>query len=679
MHDREALDELCINTIRFLAVDGVEKARSGHPGAPLGAAAIAYVLWDRFLKHSPTNPAWPDRDRFVLSAGHASMLLYALLHLTGYGVSLDDLKQFRQWGSNTPGHPERGDTPGVETTTGPLGQGFANGVGMAMAESALAAGFNRRGHDIVDHRTYVLCSDGDLMEGVSSEAASLAGTLGLGKLICLYDDNDISIEGHTDMSFTEDVGARFRAYGWQVVGPVDGFETEAISDAIEEAVAETGRPSLVICRTRIGYGSPGEDTPDVHGSPLGEEGVRATKQKLGWPQEPSFHVPEDALEHLREAVARGEAGEKEWRERVDGYRAQHAELAREFDSRLSGRLPDAWDEGLDGLFPPDSPAAATRSASGKVLNDLAGRVPALLGGSADLAPSNKTLIDGGGDFSSENRAGRNLRFGVREHAMGSLANGIAAHGGFVPYTGTFLTFSDYMRPPMRLAAMMGLRVVYVFTHDSIGLGEDGPTHQPVEHVMGLRTVPNLTVVRPADAVETASAWRAALLNANGPTAIVLSRQNLPLLSGAECAPAGCGVRGGYILWESGAGQPEIILIGTGSETHIALEAGKRLAASGRRVRVVSLPSWELFERQPDGYRESVLPAEVTARVAVEAGVRVGWERYVGLEGGVVGLDHFGASAPIDILYERLGITVDAVIARAREVLDRARARSDRPR
>jgi transketolase len=677
VHDRKALDELCINTIRFLAVDGVERAHSGHPGAPLGAAAIAYVLWDRFLKHNPRDPHWPDRDRFVLSAGHASMLLYALLHLTGYGVSLDDLRQFRQWGSITPGHPERGDTPGVETTTGPLGQGFANGVGMAMAERSLAARFNRPGHDIIDHRTYVLCSDGDLMEGVSAEAASLAGTLGLGRLICLYDDNDISIEGHTDLTFTEDVGGRFRAYGWHVIGPIDGFDAEAIAGAVEEAVSEAGRPSLLICRTRIGYGSPGENTPDVHGSPLGEDDVRKTKQKLGWPLEPTFHVPEDARRHLREAVSRGEADEQRWRERLGDYEEEQGELAAELDARLSGCLPDAWDRGLDDLFPADAGAMATRSASGRVLNELARRVPALLGGSADLAPSNKTLIDGGGDFSSDNRAGRNIRFGVREHAMGSIANGIAAHGGFVPYTGTFLTFSDYMRPPMRLAAMMGLRVVYVFTHDSIGLGEDGPTHQPVEHVMGLRTVPNLTVIRPADASETTSAWRAALMNADGPTAIVLARQSVPLLNRAECAPAGCGVRGGYVLWESDAGQPEIILIGTGSETHIALEAGEKLASLGRRVRVVSLPSWELFERQSDGYRDSVLPAAVTARVAVEAGLRLGWERYVGLGGGVVGMDGFGASAPMGILYERFGITVDAVVVRAEEVIARVGVRPER--
>jgi len=676
VNDRQALDRLCVDTIRFLAVDAVERANSGHPGAPMGIAPVAYVLWDRFLRHNPADPAWPDRDRFVLSAGHASMLLYALLHLTGYEVSLDDLRRFRQWGSNTPGHPERGETPGVETTTGPLGQGFANGVGMAMAERSLASRFNRPGHDVVDHQTYVVVSDGDLMEGVASEAASLAGTLGLGKLICLYDDNGISIEGSTDITFTEDVPKRFLAYGWQVVGPVDGLDLAAVEDAVREARADAGRPTLVSCRTTIGYGSPKADTPDAHGSPLGAEAARAAKETLGWPLEPAFLVPAEVEEHMRRARERGDAAEREWKERLAAYASKHPDLATELSQRVYGRLPEDWDAGFGDLYGPESAPVATRAASGKALNISAARVEALFGGSADLAPSNKTLIDGAADFSLNDYAGRNIHYGVREHAMGSIANGLAVHGGFIPYTGTFLTFSDYMRPPMRLAAMMGLRVVYVFTHDSIGLGEDGPTHQPVEHVMSLRAVPNLTVIRPADAIETVGAWRAALTNESGPTAIVLSRQKLPVLAGADDvrAAADSVPRGGYVLWESGGGgsdpEPEVILIGTGSETHVALAAGRRLAGSGRRVRVVSLPSWELFDRQSEEYREAVLPRSVRARVSVEAGVRTGWERYVGLDGAAVGIDRFGASAPYEELYEKFGITEEAVAAKAEALLSR---------
>ncbi len=668
MSDRKALDELCINTIRFLAVDAVEKANSGHPGAPMGVAPVAYVLWDRFLRHNPADPSWPDRDRFILSAGHASMLLYSLLHLTGYEVSLEDLKAFRQWGSATPGHPERGDTPGVETTTGPLGQGFANGVGAAMAERALAAAYNRPGHEIVDHATYVLCSDGDLMEGVASEAASLAGTLGLGKLVCLYDDNRITIEGSTDLAFTEDVGARFRAFGWQVVGPVDGLDLAAVVGAIEEARSESERPSLVRCRTTIGYGSPKENTADVHGSPLGREAALEAKKRLGWPPEPAFLVPEEVADHMRQALERGDAAERDWKERLAAYASEYGELAVEFSERLSGRLPAGWDAGLDGLYGPGSDAIATRAASGKVLNALAAKVPALFGGSADLAPSNKTSIDGAGSFAADDSAGRNIHFGVREHAMGSIANGLAVHGGFVPYTGTFFTFSDYMRPPMRLAAMMGLRIVYVFTHDSIGLGEDGPTHQPVEHLMSLRAVPNLAVFRPADAWETVEGWRASLAGATGPTALVLSRQNLPVLDPAEFPGVRNAGRGGYVLWESGEGAPEVILMGTGSETHIALAAGRELAGRGRRVRVVSLPCWQLFDGQSPEYRESVLPPAVTARVAVEAGVSRGWEHYVGLAGETVGIDRFGASAPYQTVYEKLGITAANVVARAEALL-----------
>jgi len=668
--DRKAVDELCINTIRFLSVDAVEKANSGHPGAPMGAAPVAYVLWDRFLKHNPRDPGWPDRDRFVLSAGHASMLLYSLLHLTGYDLSLDDLRAFRQWGSRTAGHPERGHTPGVETTTGPLGQGVSTAVGMAMAEASLGARFNRPGHDVVDHMTYVLCSDGDLMEGVSSEAASLAGMLRLGKLVCVYDDNDISIEGSTDITFTEDVGRRFLAYGWHVVGPVDGLDLDAVATAIDEARSDATRPSLVICKTTIGYGSPGANTPGVHGSPLGPEGARESKKTLGWPLEPEFLVPEEAKRHMGAALARGEEAERGWKELLAAYAREHADLAVEFSERTTGKLPDGWADGLDSLYGPGASPVATRAASGKVLNALAPRVRALFGGSADLAPSNKTNIDGEGSFAPDDPRGRNIHFGVREHAMGAIANGLAVHGGFVPYTGTFLTFSDYMRPPMRLAAMMGLRVVYVFTHDSIGLGEDGPTHQPVEHLASMRTVPNLTVIRPADATETVEAWRAALENTGGPTAIALSRQKLPVFDRTECAPAEGALKGGYLLWESGA-DPDVILIGTGSETHIALAAGRTLAGQGLAARVVSLPSWELFDRQPAAYRESVLPRAVRARVAVEAGVRVGWERYVGLDGAVVGMDGFGASAPYETLYERFGITEEAVVEAAHRLIRRS--------
>ncbi len=664
------LDQLCINTIRFLSADAVQKAKSGHPGAPMGAAAMAYALWDRCLKHNPADPHWADRDRFVLSAGHASMLLYSLLHLTGYDLSLQDLMDFRQWESKTPGHPEYGDTPGVETTTGPLGQGFANGVGMAIAERWLAARFNRPGHEILDHYTYALVSDGDMQEGLSGEAASLAGTLKLGKLIYLYDDNDIQIEGSTDVVFREDVGSRFEAYGWQVLGPIDGNDLDAVEKAIRAAQADTGRPSLIICRTIIGYGSPKEGTEKVHGEPLGEENVRAAKERLGWPLEPAFHVPEEALSHLRRALDRGRAAEEDWRRRFEAYAAAYPGLAAQLLQQLSGELPEGWDEGLEALFPLGTDPVATRSASGKVLNALAARVQALIGGSADLAPSNKTLIDDSGDFGPDDYAGRNLHFGVREHAMGSIANGMALHGGAIPYTGTFLTFSDYMRPAMRLAALMGIRVVYVFTHDSIGLGEDGPTHQPVEQLMALRTIPNLTVIRPADATETVEAWKTALMNTGGPTAMMFTRQNLPVLDRTEFEPAEGLAKGAYVLWQSAEGTPDVILIGTGSEVEIALAAGGELADGGVKVRVVSFPSWELFDKQPAEYRESVLPAAVKARVAIEAGVKVGWERYVGLEGAIIGMDGFGASAPYKTLYQQYGLTSEAVVGAARGLLGR---------
>ena len=598
------------------------------------------------------------------------MLLYAMLHLTGYDLSLDQIKQFRQWGSQTPGHPEYGCAPGVEVTTGPLGQGFANGVGMAIAERWLACQFNRPGHEVISHHTYALCSDGDMEEGVSSEAASLAGTLRLGKLIYFYDDNKISIEGPVDIAFRENVAFRFEAYGWQVIGPIDGFDMIALEAAIREAQAETGRPSLIVCKTIIGYGSPQQGTGAAHGEPLGAAGVKAAKETLGWPQEPTFYVPDEVLAHMRKAIERGQKAEQEWRARRDAYAQAHPDVAAQLDACWRGELPPGWDEGLEGLFPPGTKPIATRSASGKVINVLAQHLPNLMGGAADLAPSTKTLIAGAGDFAPDNHCGRNMHYGVREHGMGGIANGMARHGGVIPFTGTFLIFSDYMRPPMRLAAMMGVRVIYVFTHDSIGLGQDGPTHQPVEQLMGLRGIPNMTVIRPADAAETVEAWQAALQNRDGPTALVFTRQDLPVLDRTKYAPAAGAQRGAYTLWRADEGAPEVIIIGTGSEVHIALEAGEQLASQGIRARVVSMPSWSLFDRQSEDYRERVLPSDVRARIAVEAGAKLGWEHYVGLEGAVVGLDHFGASAPYKDIYEHFGITADAVMKAAKNLLGR---------
>lgn len=665
MTEHTTLDELCVNTIRFLAADAVQKARSGHPGAPMGMAPMAYVLWDRFLRHNPRNPAWPDRDRFILSAGHASMLLYSLLHLTGYDMPLEELQNFRQWGSKTPGHPER--EPGVETTTGPLGQGFANAVGMAIAERHLAAVFNRPGHDIINHFTYVIASDGDLQEGVAAEAASLAGTLRLGKLICLYDDNGIQIEGSTGVVFTEDVAKRFEAYGWQVIGPIDGFNLSAVEAAIREAQTDLTRPTLIICRTVIGYGSPNQGTAKVHGEPLGEENLRAAKEKLGWPLEPSFYIPEEVLAHMRRAVERGEAAERAWRRRFRAYAKEYPELAAQLQAQLRGDLPTGWDERLANLFPPDA-AMATREASGKALNAIAPLVPALMGGSADLAPSTKTIIDGAGDFSAETPAGRNMHFGVREHAMGAIANGMALHGGLIPYVATFLVFSDYMRPPIRLAAMMGLRVIHVFTHDSIGVGEDGPTHQPIEHLAALRAIPNLTVIRPSDAAETAQAWRAALLNKTGPTALILTRQKVPAIErAAGVGPEGL-LRGAYVVWEVAGERPQILLLATGSEVAPAVEAARILAGEGIAARVVAMPSWELFEAQTRKYKNSVLLPGVRTRLAVEAGVRLGWDRYIGPRGDVVCMTRFGASAPAEVLMKQFGFTAEDIAARARALL-----------
>ncbi|MFU8770872.1 MAG: transketolase [Anaerolineales bacterium] len=666
------LDIQSVKAIRFLAADIVQKAGSGHPGTPMGAAAVAYTLWGRFLKHNPANPNWVNRDRFILSPGHASALLYSLLYLTGYDLPLEELKRFRQWGSKTPGHPEYGLTPGVEVTTGPLGQGFAHGVGMAIAERWLAGHYNQPEHPLIDHYTYAIVSDGDLQEGVTAEAASLAGKLKLGKLIYLYDDNGIQIEGSTQIAFDEDVARRFEAYHWQVIGPVDGNDPEAIDTAIHAAQTETEKPSLIICRTNIGYGAPTkQDSASAHGEPLGEAELLAAKQAQDWPLE-SFYVPEKVLAHMRQALERGKLAEKSWERSRHVWKQTNPLLASEFENAMHGRLPDGWDEGLGDIFGESHKPISTREASGRVLNALIQRVHALTGGSADLAPSTKTILTGYGDFGFDEYSGHNLHFGVREHAMGSIVNGMALHGGVIPYSATFLVFSDYMRPPIRLAALMGLRVVFIFTHDSIGLGEDGPTHQPVEHLLALRAIPNLTVVRPADATETAEAWRAALLNQNGPTALILSRQNLPVLDRKSLSPASSLQRGGYVLWESQS-EPELILIGTGSEVQITLAAGKNLAEAGIPVRVVSLPSWELFDQQTPEYREAVLPSGVRARIAVEAASKLGWERYVGLDGTVVGLDNFGASAPAETLYDEFGINVHQVITKSTSIMNRRKS------
>ena len=664
------IDELCINTIRFLAVDAVQKANSGHPGAPLGAAPMAYVLWDRFLKHNPNDSKWLNRDRFVLSAGHASAMLYALLYLTGYELPLDEIKQFRQWESKTPGHPEYGLAPGVETTTGPLGQGFANGVGMAIAERWLAQHYNRPGHEIINHYTYAIVSDGDLMEGVASEAASLAGTLHLGKLIYLYDDNDISIEGNTDITFNEDVAERFQAYGWHVIGPIDGMDTAVVESAIRMAQSETSRPTLVICRTVIGYGSPNKaGTGSAHGEPLGEEEVQLTKKNLGWSYEEPFTVPPEVLIHFRRAEERGSRQQKEWEAKLEAYRDAYPQEAHQLEEDLRGDLPQGWGHALDDLFTAEDKPIATRAASGRVMNAIAPKVHSLMGGSADLAPSTKTILKDKGDYGAEEYCGHNMHFGVREHAMGAIASGMALHGGIIPYTATFLIFYDYMRPSVRLAALMGIQVIYIFTHDSVGLGEDGPTHQPIEQLMGLRTVPRLVTLRPADATETVEAWKVALEHRHGPTALVLTRQNLPVLNRTELAPASGVQYGGYILWEAAA-PPDIILIGTGSEVHIALEAGKLLQEKSIAARVVSLPSWELFDAQPVEYRNAVLPPNIRARISIEAGTPLGWERYVGLDGIAIGLSRFGASAPGKVIYEKLGLTAQHMVDEALKLLQR---------
>jgi len=668
-----SLEQLSINTIRTLAIDAVQKANSGHPGLPLGAAPMAYALWQRHLHHNPKNPHWADRDRFVLSAGHGSMLLYCLLFLTGYDLSLDDLRAFRQWGSRTPGHPEIHDTPGVEATTGPLGQGTGNAVGMAIAERALAHRFNRPGHTIVDHRTYALVSDGDLMEGISSEVSSLAGHLGLGKLIYLYDCNGISLDGPTSLAFSrEDVGARYAAYGWQVLHIDDGdTNVDAIDAALKQAEADTTHPSILVIRTTIGFGSPHKHgTSEAHGSPLGADEVKLTKQALGFDPEESFAVPPDALAHFREALGRGAAAEEDWKGRFAAYAKAHPDLAAQFRATLAGTLPDGWDQGLPTFGVAD--AQATRQASGKALNAIAARVPELIGGDADLSTSTNTTIKDGGSFDAQSGAGRNLHFGVREHAMGAIANGIAYHGGLRPFVATFFCFSDYMRPPVRLAALNGLRVIYVWTHDSIGLGEDGRTHQPVEHLMSLRAMPNLAVVRPGDANETVEAWRWAMTH-DGPVALVLTRQKLPVADRTQMGPAAGLRRGAYVLADAEGGAPDAILLATGSEVSLALAARERLAKDGVRARVVSMPCWETFAAQDPAYRDQVLPPAITARVSIEAGVTFGWERWIGPRGVAIGVDRYGASAPAEVIFEHLGFTPAHVAEVTRELVGQVRA------
>lgn len=675
-------DELCVNSIRVLSIDAIQKANSGHPGLPLGAAPMAYVLWARHMKHDPSCPTWPDRDRFVLSGGHGSMLLFSLLHLSGYDVTMDDLRAFRQWRSKTPGHPEYGLTPGVETTTGPLGQGFATAVGMAMAEAHLAARFNTAEHTIVDHFTYVLASDGDMMEGVAAEAASLAGHLRLGKLICLYDSNDISLAGSTALCFTEDVGARFAAYGWQVLTVEDGNDLSAIDAAITQARADLSRPSLIIVKTIIGYGSPNKaNTSGVHGSPLGPEEVAATKRALGFPEDREFYVPEEARAAFRAIPEKGAQLRREWEERFSAWQAANPALAAEWRVGFSRELPEGWDADIPVFGVSD--AAATRATGGRVLNAIARRYTALFGGSADLNPSTNTALKSMGDFEPPNGPGevdgavggpwgyegRNVHFGVREHAMAAAANGIALHGGLRPFVATFFNFADYLKPALRLSALMELPVLYVFTHDSIALGEDGPTHQPIEQLASLRAVPNMVTIRPADANEVAEAWRAACRHMHGPVALVLSRQKVPNFDRSVCAPAEGLHRGAYVLLDAQSGSPDVILVATGSEVALAMEAKKLLDASGIQARVVSMPSWELFDQQPEEYRKSVLPAGVP-KLAVEAASPLGWHKYVGQDGDVIGMTTFGASAPAEVLLKEFGFTPENVAQRAAALVKR---------
>lgn len=660
------LQNRAINTLRFLSADAVQQANSGHPGLPMGAAAMAYTLWTRHLRHNPRDPRWPGRDRFVLSGGHGSMLLYSLLHLTGYDLPLAQLKNFRQWGSLTPGHPEYGLTPGVETTTGPLGQGFATGVGMAIAAVHLAAIFNKTDFELIDSYIYGIVTDGDLMEGVSSEAASLAGHLSLGRLVYLYDDNHISIDGSTSLAFTEDRAARFEAYGWHVQKISDGNDVDAVDKAIQAAKADP-RPSLIACRTTIGYGAPHKQgTAKAHGEPLGEEELKLAKESLGWPVEPKFYLPDDVLAHFREALECGLQLENEWHQKFKAYKQAFPEQGAELQRRLDGILPPDWDADLP-VFPADPKGLASRAASGKVLNALAPKLPELLGGSADLAPSNNTMLAGYPAFSKETPAGRNFHFGVREHAMAAAVNGMALYGGLIPYGGTFLVFSDYMKPAIRIAALAHIPSIFVFTHDSIGLGQDGPTHQPIEHLAALRAVPNLTVIRPADANETVAAWKLAVSRRDGPIALILTRQALPTFDRTLVEDAGELVRGAYVLSDFGDGEPDLILMASGSEVSLVYDAAARLAAEGMNVRAVSFPSWGLFEQQDEAYREAVLPKRIKKRLAVEAGAGQGWERYVGCEGALLSLERFGASAPGEILFEKFGFTVEHVIEKAKEL------------
>ncbi len=661
------LQTRAIHTLRFLSADAVQQANSGHPGLPMGAAAIAFTIWTRCLRHNPRNPRWPGRDRFILSGGHGSMLLYSLLHLTGYDLALDELKNFRQWDSRTPGHPEYGLTPGVEMTSGPLGQGFATGVGMAIAAAHLSATFGRPGFDLVDPCIYAIVTDGDLMEGVASEAASLAGHLGLGRLVYLYDDNHISIDGSTDLAFTEDRLARFAAYGWHVQAVADGNDVDAIDQAIR-AARQDPRPSLIACRTVIGFGAPNrQGTSKAHGEPLGDEELNLAKQNLGWPLEPRFYIPDDVLAFYRQAVETGARAETRWDGLLEAYGKSHPELAAELQRRLDGRLPEGWDADLP-IFPPDDKGLATRAASGKTINALAAKLPELMGGSADLAPSNNTKIDGSPAFQKDSPHGRNLHFGVREHGMGAALNGMALFGGLIPYGGTFLVFSDYMKPAIRIAALSHIPSIFVFTHDSIGLGEDGPTHQPVEHIAALRAIPNLCVIRPADANETVEAWKVAVARRDGPTALILSRQALPTLERALMEDASELARGAYALSDFGDEEPELILMASGSEVSLIYAAAARLAAEGVNVRAVSFPSWDLFEKQDAAYREALLPKRIRARVAVEAGAGQGWERYAGSDGAVISIQRFGASAPVKVLFEKFGFTVENVIEEARALL-----------
>lgn len=661
------LENSAINTIRFLSADAIQEANSGHPGLPMGTAAMAFTIWTRHLRHNPKNPNWSNRDRFILSGGHGSMLLYSLLHLTGYDLPLDEIKKFRQWGSITPGHPEFGLTPGVETTTGPLGQGFANGVGFAIAEAHLASIFNKPDFSVIDHFTYGIVTDGDLMEGVTAEAASLAGHLRLGKIIYLYDDNRISIDGSTDLTFTEDRAARFESYGWHVLHVNDGNNPDEIDKAIVLAKQDP-RPSLIVCKTHIGFGLPTkQDTAAAHGSPPGDEELAGAKEALDWPVEPRFFIPEDALEFFNEALTAGPVIEKQWNELFGSYKEKYPDEANELDRRISRKLTKGWQEKLPE-FPPDPKGMATRAASGKVLNALAAVIPELIGGSADLAPSNKTWIDGSPDFQADQYHGRNFHFGVREHGMGSVINGMAVHGGLIPYGGTFLVFSDYLRPALRVAALSHFQSIWVLTHDSIGVGEDGPTHQPVEHLAALRAIPNLVVLRPGDANETAQAWSYALGNQDGPTALALSRQALPILDRKIYSQANGLTRGAYILADLGDGDLDLILMASGSEVDLIVKAGELLAADGLNVRLVSFPSWELFQKQDQKYQEEVFPTRIKSRLAVEAGISLGWREWVGEQGEILAVDRYGASAPAGLIFKEYGLTVENVVKKAKNLI-----------